>query len=808
MFFTWIYKRKWIAFPFYALVLFTLYIVVLIQISGDANYTKTLESQYINDVTKLNPVHVEKIIKPTNTQEIYDAIVTSTGTISIGGGKFSMGGQTAFEESLHIDMRAFNKVLSLNKEAKEVTVQAGITWRDLQDYVDKENLSIKIMQTYANFTVGGSISVNCHGRYIGYGPIVSSVKSMKIMLASGDTMNVSRTENFDVFKAVVGGYGGVALILEATLELADNVKVERQTELVDVKDYKTFFTSKIRDNQDVVFQNGDLYPPHYDQVMNVSWEKSTKELSNEERITSRTEGYWLEQKAVTLVSWGDSGKWIRRNIIDPFLYSSEAVVWRNKEASYDVKELEPSSRDESTYVLNEYFIPVANFETFIPKMKAIYEKYDVNILNVSLRHALKNEESYLSWAREEVFAFVVYYKQGTDKEAKQKVKQWTQEISDAILSEGGTWYLPYQPHASIEQFQKAYPEYQAYFSIKKRLDPDDRFTNKLLDKYNADTHKSVEKEIKGYKRAEEQTVLTVPEWYLVFNPKEYADYLEANKNPSDFPLYASIVEYWKLYDRSVMLAKNYPKNDEYMTMLQVIGVSMTIEYGFKMLYENTVGKLFSFFSETEHSSKEDVIVQANRAYSDFVYHTAFYEFSFWSWVKKVWETKEEKQEYSSLRKWERTLFFTLEFSFKALYSQLLTQATKATYEEPVKKIYLWVQSSQPIQETNDLEIVKQEDDRYLLALTRWGAFSKTLLTLPNDTMQIQSISGNHNIAVSTLMPKDKTVEKTYANHLYDSTIVTNTQLKREVNLIPVDKVLDYIASCQKNDIVVEHIYDY
>ncbi|MEN8304635.1 MAG: D-arabinono-1,4-lactone oxidase, partial [Campylobacterota bacterium] len=476
--------------------------------------------------------------------------------------------------------------------------------------------------------------------------------------------------------------------------------------------------------------------------------------------------------------------------------------------SYDVKELEPSSRDETTYVLNEYFIPVDNFETFIPKMKAIYEKYDVNILNVSLRHALKNEESYLSWAREEVFAFVVYYKQGTGKEAKEEVKKWTQEMSAAILSEGGTWYLPYQPHASMEQFKKAYPDHQAYFAVKKELDPNNRFTNKLLDKYNLNVAKPVEEKIKGYRRSEEQTVLTVPEWYLVFNPKEYADYLEAGKNPSDFPLYASIDEYWKLYDRSVMLTKNYPENDEYMTMLQVIGVSMTIEYGFKMLYENTLGKLFSLFSEKIHSTREDVIIEANRAYSDFVYHTAFYEFSFWSWVKKVWASEEEKEGYSSLRKWERTLFFTLEFSFKALYSQLLTQATKATYEEPVKKIYLWVQSTEAINEHKDLKMIKQQGDKYLLAITRWGAFTKTLLTLPSDTMQIESISGNDNIAVSVLMPKEQSLEKAYSHHLYDSTIVTNTHLKREVNLMPVDKVLDYIAACRKNDIEVEHVYDY
>ena len=41
------------------------------------------------------------------------------------------------------------------------------------------------MQTYANFTVGGALSVNCHGRYVGLGPLVLSVRSLKLALHDG-----------------------------------------------------------------------------------------------------------------------------------------------------------------------------------------------------------------------------------------------------------------------------------------------------------------------------------------------------------------------------------------------------------------------------------------------------------------------------------------------------------------------------------------------------------------------------------------------------------------------------------------------
>src|SRR5262249_43570073 len=55
----------------------------------------------------------------------------------------------------------------------------------------------------------------------------------------------------------------------------------------------------------------------------------------------------------------------------------------------------------------------------------------------------------------------------------------------AVLSVGGTYYLPYQPHATAEQFHRAYPRANEYFELKRRVDPHYRFRNMLWDKYYA-----------------------------------------------------------------------------------------------------------------------------------------------------------------------------------------------------------------------------------------------------------------------------------------------------------------------------------
>jgi FAD/FMN-containing dehydrogenase len=126
-----------------------------------------LKEQIVNDVTGLNPVAVWAIAKPQTIEEVVEAIVQYQGSISVGGGHFSMGGQTASPSSLHLDMRQMNKVIWFSPMTKTIRVQAGIRWCDIQRFIDPHDLSVKIMQTYANFTVGGSLSVNVHGRYMG-----------------------------------------------------------------------------------------------------------------------------------------------------------------------------------------------------------------------------------------------------------------------------------------------------------------------------------------------------------------------------------------------------------------------------------------------------------------------------------------------------------------------------------------------------------------------------------------------------------------------------------------------------------------
>lgn len=800
--------------PFFAVFKLLLAFLIITAIAttlvvyrcGDDDFKFDFNDKLVSNVTQLNSVRVAREISPTTEQEIVSAIMETSGPISIGGGRYSQGGQIAYPDSLHIDMRKFNKVLAFDKNKKQITVQTGIRWRDIQDYIDPHDLSIRIMQTYSNFSVGGSLSVNVHGRYVGEGPLIKSVESIKIVLADGSVKTASPAENPDLFYGAVGGYGGLGVIVEATLNLTDNIRVERTSVPMPIADYKKFFFDNVRNNQTAVFTNGDIYPPHYDRVRSVTWIKTDKPLTDDQRIRPRNDEYYWGPRVVDFIADYDVGLWLREHLIDPVLYLSSPVVWRNNEASYDVRELEPASRKTTTYGLREYFVPVENFDNFVPKMRDIFLKHDADIINVSIRHARQDPGSLLAWAKTEVFAFVVYYRQGTSREDQEEVKLWSKEMIDAAVSVGGSYYLPYQVYESRAQFAAAYPHAQDYFTLKQTLDPNYRFRNQLWAKlYPAGDLQFDKDKVKQYFRGEEQTFLTIPEWYLVFNPVEYANYLTANKAPSRFPFWQSISEYWRLYDRVKEVAKDvYPENAEYITMLRVIGISTTIEYMYKGLYEKTIGAFTAWTAKGDLTPEDRIIAQAQLAYSELIYDEAWYKFDFFPWVKKIWSDTDFFGE-NFIRKVERKLFFSLEFTLKAVYAKLIGQAVQSNYEPSDGFIYMTATGSGDVQAP--AKILEQKGDAYLMAIPRWNLFTKTLPALIEQGYVFQDISGNTRMVLSYVggsIPKDLK-ESTL---LFASPMVSNPQQQRVYVYSAVSNLKNAMHELSAKGLSLEHIYDY
>lgn len=808
------------------------FLYVVITTYGDPIPKKSIRSQtndrnnIITEVTELYPVIVQRILVPHTTEEIVAALRTHDH-VSIGGGRNSMGGQTASPRAVQIDMREFTKILSFSTSTKEITVQSGIRWRDIQDYIDPYKLSVKIMQTYSNFTVGGSLSVNVHGRYIGLGPIILSVKGFTIVLADGSVVHATPTEHADIFYSAIGGMGGIGVITDVTLSLADNVNVERKPVLLKTDEYAAYFKNTIRNDPKVIFHNGDMYPPEFEHVRAVSWEETDKQQTTADRLIPRKQDYWKERIAWVVMSEWPFGRWIREYGIDPLLYlGDQPVHTRNYEASYDFAELEPKSRDGSSYVLEEYFVPVERFDEWVPKMKKIFNDNDVNVINVSIRHALPDPGSKLAWARKESFAFVVYYKQNSDTISREHVAVWTRQMIDAVISVQGAYYLPYQLHATDEQFHKAYPHATEYFEIKKLYDPQDKFTNMLWDKYYSEEkvkEYSDEKIIldiasttKEYVRPYDNAYLSIPEWFIVYNSSEYARALTTSA-PSSFKYFTSIQTYWNEYNTVVALAKSGGHdNGSYVTVLRVIGVSYSVELAIKGVYENTLGRLFEWSAQGKQVYEEKIMSKMNREYALFIYDYPWYNFQYSNYLIPLWSLSDDTHltlgQY--IRKGERLIFSTLEIIGKSIYSELITFATHQAFGVQDDRVYAVVMTN-----VGTTTLVGVRGDVSLLSAAHYQPFTRMLLAKMNDAelagnmFTVLDIAGNKKITLSfvirggAVIPQEVRVLMRNQEEFFDgqSHNVTMERIEGEVD---VKNLFSVYKQLKKQDVVIDHLYDY
>jgi FAD/FMN-containing dehydrogenase len=441
------------------------------------------DSVCIENRSGLNTIWVKEIVRAESVNQLSEAIAKHRGTITIGGARNAMGGQSALENSLHIDMRPFNRIIEFDKEKKQIRVESGITWYEIQKFIDSFNLSIDIMQTYANFSIGGSVSTNVHGRYLGKGPLISSIESLQLVLADGSVVETNREANSDLFYSTIGGYGLLGVITAVTLNLTDNCKISREEKKMRTSNYYDFFMDKILKDSLIIFHNADIYPNSYRSIRSVSFRMTDEALTITNRLRPQKDNYRFNQIAFKYISSWPTGKWTRQHLVDPILYAKKIVCWRNYEASYDIQELEPKNKGKATYVLQEYFVPVSEFYSFSNQMFSILKEQKVNVINISIRFTKADTLSMLSWAKSDVFSFVIYYKLKTDEKSLEKEIEWTQMLLNEVIKIKGTYYLPYRLLANKDQFQAAYPSFVDFLQVKLKYDPECKFKNQLYTRY-------------------------------------------------------------------------------------------------------------------------------------------------------------------------------------------------------------------------------------------------------------------------------------------------------------------------------------
>ncbi len=437
----------------------------------------------IDDASRLNMSEVKGIVFAKNEEEVRQALVRAEKEnlkVSIAGQKHSMGGQTIAPGGLVIDMNGLNKIEYFESD-KRFKAQSGARWKEVQTILDSYGRSVKIMQSDNIFSIGGSLSVNVHGWQPNHSPLGSTLYEFSYMDVKGRKNNCNRPFS-KVCSAVLGGYGLLGVILDATFETTDNTWLKKESRVVPSEKiadtFKEFLSrsglellyGRLRVDETNLLAEAGVHA-YFRADNHIPLEKI-----NEEELVR------LKRGIFRLSEYGDYGKqirWIAERDVAGKL--EPAMITRNQVMYSDFQFIFPTGFTRHD-ILHEYFIPINQAGKFIEELRLNTIRHKQNLLNVTIRHVLSDNDAQLSYSRKEVLSFVLLFSQDGGGEAESDMNNFTVSLIDEALKLDGTFYLPYRLHYTQEQLAKAYPMIFEFIRIKKSVDPKEIFHNKLWEK--------------------------------------------------------------------------------------------------------------------------------------------------------------------------------------------------------------------------------------------------------------------------------------------------------------------------------------
>ena len=153
---------------------------------------------YLSDASFIREGHADRVVFPESVEEVADIIAGANRdrvpvTVS-GAGTGTVGGRVAFG-GIVLATDRLNRIKSIVHEdgGGYAVVEAGVFLSDLQRAVDQEALLYPPDPTERGCFIGGTVATNASGaRTFKYGPTRNYIRRLKIVLASGEIIDLRR----------------------------------------------------------------------------------------------------------------------------------------------------------------------------------------------------------------------------------------------------------------------------------------------------------------------------------------------------------------------------------------------------------------------------------------------------------------------------------------------------------------------------------------------------------------------------------------------------------------------------------------
>jgi xylitol oxidase len=180
----------------------------------------------------------KKVYYPESVEEVQNIVKNCDHIIAIGT-RYSFNEISDNTEN-QISLERLNKIISLDKDAMTVTIEAGVRYVDLGPYLHSQGYALHNMASFAHLSIIGACSTAAHGSGLTSGNLATAVCAIEFVDAEGNLVTLSKQKDPEFYGAVVA-LGALGIVTKLTLKVEPTFQMKQVV-------YKNLPMSLLKDN--------------------------------------------------------------------------------------------------------------------------------------------------------------------------------------------------------------------------------------------------------------------------------------------------------------------------------------------------------------------------------------------------------------------------------------------------------------------------------------------------------------------------------------------------------------------------------
>jgi len=420
------------------------------------------------------------VLREAETERQIQAQVDRAGTIARGLGR-SYGDAALNAGGRVLRMTRFDRYLAFDEPTGTLTCEAGVSLDAIIRDFGPRGWFPMITPGTKFVTVGGCVVNDVHGKaHHAQGTFCNCVDSLTILLASGETVAASRSENADLFWATFGGMGLLGIVLTVTLRLRKVETTYFKQRSIRVHDLDGMLAA-LEENDSLfpysvatldVFASGkslgrgvlvvgdhatraDL-PPEIANPLLVAGPPKLTVPFELPQLTLNPLTIRLVNSVIQQIQ--AHGRPISH--YEPFFYPLDKIAHWNR------------GYGRAGFTQYQFVIPFADGPRRMRQiLETILAAGELPFLNV-LKRMGKESDGTLSFPK-------AGYTYAIDFPMRKNTTALLRKLDRLVLDAGGRVYLGKDSYLDAATFRAMYPQIDAWLAVKAKCDPDGIFTSDL-----------------------------------------------------------------------------------------------------------------------------------------------------------------------------------------------------------------------------------------------------------------------------------------------------------------------------------------